>query len=102
MTTTPKRLLTDEPMSRVLLRVSFQLIRLDARKQPDTYKKHPPSAMLDLAIRLRSQGWHAFYRLVVSAAKCHQMGYSLVTWRDGLDWPQRDRALHKQRPRRRA
>jgi hypothetical protein len=102
MAIAPRRPLYDEPMSRVLLRVAFQLIRLDARRFPLSYKEQPLTTMLDLAERLRANGVGGFYFHIVSAAKCHQQGIPLHCWRDDLTWPQRDRALHKQRPTRRA
>lgn len=90
--------LYDEPLSQVLLRVCFQLIRLDAKRFPLSYKTQPLISMLDLADRLSLGGIRGFQFMIVSAAKCHQQGIPLTAWRDDLTWPQRDRALHKQRP----
>jgi len=98
MAIAPRKPIYDEPMSRVLLRVAFQLIRLDAKRFPHSYKADPLNTMLDLADRLRANGVGGFYFHIVSAAKCHHAGIPLHSWRDDLTWPQRDRAIHKQRP----
>jgi hypothetical protein len=85
-----------QPLTVVLPRVVFRLIQFNQRHNPDRYR-HPPTGMAELAAELRANGFGGLYFTMLSAAKCYQLGYGLVAWRDDLSARQRDRAIHKAR-----
>lgn len=97
----PRSPIERQPLSVVLPRVCFRLIQSDQRRQPERYR-HPPTGIAELARELRDRGFAGLYFTLLSAAKCYQLGYGLVVWRDDLSVRQRDRAIHKARiPRKR-
>lgn len=85
----------------VIARVTYQYILRDLRRFPRNYSTHPPSAILELANRDRKVLAGGIYWALVSAAKWNAMGVRLTRWRDELSLADKDRALHKRKPRRR-
>ena len=79
-----------------MVRVAFQLIRLDARRNPQAYSK-PATGVLDYAGRLCRYYPHHMYFLLVSLSNALSSGYSAVQWRDQLDTVGRDRMIHKRK-----
>jgi hypothetical protein len=82
----------------VLTRIAYQLIVLDYRRNPDAYKKSPPTAMLILFESLRQAGFGTVAWPVLCAAKWVAVGYTLAQWREEYPWLPIGRAKHKQRP----
>jgi len=83
----------------VLVRVVYQLIVLDYRKHPERYAPSPGGAILDLSYRLRDEGWVNLYWTAQSAARWSLRNITMNTWRDELQFADRERAIHKRLPR---
>lgn len=79
------------------VRVAVRLIALDNRRNPSAYATHPPTGVLQLAERLRSQFPTITWALIFCAKHLAQ-GYTLkeIRW---LIIDAQPRALHKRRGR---
>lgn len=97
----PRRLIYTVSYTDLCARIAYQVIALHYRKHPDYYG-HPPTAILNLAERYRTHPFGWLYWSLRSAATWNAHGISLRQWRDELSLADRDRALHKRKPRRRA
>lgn len=84
-------------LNEVYARVCYQLVVLDYRRSPDPYKSHPPTPVLELAHRLRAEGFPYLYAPLVSLAKALAEGLSSAEWRELYPSLRGPRALHKQR-----
>jgi hypothetical protein len=85
-----------EKLTYVGIRVGCRLAIADYRRHPDKYTHHAPTAVLQLAERLRML-FPQMYPYLVFIAKALAQGYSLkeVRW---LVVDYSPRALHKRRP----
>lgn len=96
----PRKPLHRETYSQILVRVSYQLVRLDVARNPSAYT-HPPTGVQDLADRLRWQGFTTIYWTLSSAARWLACDLTMRHWRDELSFADRERAIHKRKPPRR-
>lgn len=84
--------------TRVLVRVSVKLVVLDYHHRPASYRGHPPTAVLNLAQRLRLL-FPSLHSPLIFVAKALQQGYRLADISD-LSLEPAPRSLAKRRIRR--
>jgi hypothetical protein len=92
--------LENAQMTEALVRVAYHLVVLHWRRtRPETWP-YPPTHVLELADRLRAEGFTNLYWTLNGCARWLAKGYTLAAWRHEAATLSGVRAFHKRGGRR--
>ena len=86
-------------MTEVLVRVSYQLVRLYYRRDPAAFRVHPPTSVFALGEKLRAEGFVNLYWTLNGCARWLAAGHTMLSWRAEASSLAGVRAFHKRSSR---